>query len=60
MRPRSPSTRGLAGMSQAALTAAIDPYLPIVRVRLLLGPAGSAALREQLTQRIEVALRSED
>jgi Phosphotransferase enzyme family len=50
----------LAGMSQAALTAAIEPYLPIVRVRVLLGPAGSAALRERLIQRIEAALRSED
>jgi Ser/Thr protein kinase RdoA (MazF antagonist) len=50
----------LAGMSQAALTAAIEPYLPIVRVRVLLGPAGSPALRERLIQRIETALRSED
>jgi len=50
----------LAGMSQAALTAAIEPYLPIVCVRVLLGPAGSAALRERLIQRIEAALRSED
>ena len=50
----------LAGMSQAALTAAIEPYLPIVRLRVLFGPAGSAALRERLIQRIEAALRSED
>jgi len=50
----------LAGMSQAALTATIEPYLPIVRLRVLVGPAGSAALRERMIQRIEEALRSED
>jgi Ser/Thr protein kinase RdoA (MazF antagonist) len=50
----------LAGMSQAALTAAIEPYLPIVCLRVLVGPAGSAALRERLIQRIEAALRSQD
>jgi hypothetical protein len=49
-----------AGMSQAALTATIEPYLPIVRVRVLVGPAGSVALRERMIQRIEEALRSED
>ena len=31
----------LAGMSPAALTAAMEPYLPIIRVLVLLGPAGS-------------------
>jgi Phosphotransferase enzyme family len=50
----------LAGMFQAALTAAMEPYLPIVYVRFLLGPAGSPALRERLTQRVEAALRSQD
>ena len=50
----------LAGMSPAALTAAMEPYLPIVRVLALLGPAGSPALRERLIQRVEAALRSED
>ena len=50
----------LAGISQAALTAAMEPYLPIVYVRFLLGPAGSPALRKQLIQRVEEALRSED
>ena len=50
----------LAGMSPAALTAAIQPYLPIVRACLLTGPALSPALRERLIQRIEVALRSQD
>jgi Ser/Thr protein kinase RdoA (MazF antagonist) len=49
----------LAGMPQAALTAAMEPYLPIVYVRFLLGPAGSPALRERLTQNVEAALRSE-
>jgi tRNA A-37 threonylcarbamoyl transferase component Bud32 len=48
----------LAGMSQAALTAAAEPYLPIVRVFLLGGTV--PALREGLIQRIEAALRSED
>jgi Ser/Thr protein kinase RdoA (MazF antagonist) len=49
----------LAGMSQATLTAAMEPYLPIVRVIHLLWGAGGA-LRERLIQRIEAALRSED
>ena len=49
----------LAGMSPAALTAAIESYLPIVRVLVLLGGA-MPALRERLIQRIEAALRSED
>jgi hypothetical protein len=49
----------LAGMSPAALMAAMEPYLPIVHVRVLLGPAGSPALRERLIQRVEAALRSE-
>jgi len=48
----------LAGMSQAALTAAMEPYLPIARVFVLLGGA-VPALRERLIQRIEAALRSE-
>ena len=50
----------LAGMSPAALTAAMEPYLPIVYVRFLLGPAASPARRERLLQRVEAALRSED
>jgi len=49
----------LAGMSQAALTAAMEPYLPIVYVRVLLGPAGSPALRERLMHSVEAALRSD-
>ena len=50
----------LAGMSLAALTAAMEPYLPIIQVRFLLGPAASPALRERLLERVEAALRSED
>jgi len=49
----------LAGMSPAALTAAMEPYLPIIRVRFLLGPAASPALRERLLHRVEAALRLE-
>ena len=49
----------LAGLSPAALTAAMAPYLPIVRVRVILGGA-MPALRERLIQRIEAALRPED
>jgi tRNA A-37 threonylcarbamoyl transferase component Bud32 len=48
----------LASMSPEALTAVIESYLPIVRVRVLLGPAGSSALRERLIQRVEADLRS--
>jgi hypothetical protein len=47
-------------MSQAALTAAMEPYLPIVRLRGLLGGWATSAQREWLIQRIEAALRSED
>jgi hypothetical protein len=49
----------LAGMAPAALTAAMQPYLPIVRVFLLLGGA-MPDVRERLLQRVEAALRSED
>ena len=46
-------------MSQAALTAAIEAYLPIACViQLLWGARG--VLGEWLIQRIEAALRSED
>ena len=48
----------LAGLSPAALTAAIESYLPIVRVLVLLGGA-MPALRERLLQRVEAALRAE-
>ncbi len=49
----------LAGMSQAALTAVMEAYMPIVCVfALILGAEG--ALRERMIQRIEVALRPQD
>ena len=50
----------LAGMSAEALMAAMEAFLPIVWVRVLVGPAGSPALRERLFQRVEATLRSED
>lgn len=49
----------LAGISRAALTAAIEPYLPIVRVLVFLGGA-VPALQERLLQRVEAALRPEE
>ena len=48
----------LATLVAAALTAAMQPYLPIVRVFLLLGGA-PPDMRERLIQRVEAALRSE-
>ena len=60
MRPCSPRYARLAGMSPAALTAAMEPYLPIVRVYALLWPPWSPAQRERLIQRVEAALCSED
>ncbi|WP_431016645.1 hypothetical protein [Bradyrhizobium pachyrhizi] len=47
----------LAGIAPAALTAAMQPCLPIVRVFLLLGGA-MPEMRERLIQRVEAALRS--
>ena len=49
----------LAGMSLAELTAAMEPYLPIVRTFVVLGNV-VPALREQLIQRIEAGLRPKD
>ena len=46
-------------MTDAELTAAIEPYLPIVRTFVLLGNV-VPNLRERLLQRIEAALGSED
>jgi len=46
----------LAGMAPAALTAAMQPYLPIVRAFLLLGGA-MPDMRERLLRRVEAALR---
>lgn len=47
----------LAGLSPAALTAAMERYLPIVRAFFLLVWAGPPALREQLIQSLEATLR---
>ena len=49
----------LAGMSLAELTAAKEPYLPIVRTFVVLGDV-VPSLRERLIQRIEAGLCSED
>ena len=49
----------LVGMSPAALTAATEPYLPIVCVFALLGPATNPAQRQRLIQRAEAAFRTE-
>ena len=51
----------LAGVSRAALTAAMEPYLPILRAFVLLQrrPA-TPAQRERLIQRVEATLRAED
>jgi hypothetical protein len=49
----------LAGMSPAALTATMEPYLPIVRVFALLAGVWPAQW-ERLIQRVEATLRSED
>lgn len=49
----------LAGMSLAELTAATDPYLPIVRSFVVLGGA-VPSMRGRLIQRIEEGLRSQD
>ena len=48
----------LAGMSPAALTVAKEPYLPVMRAFVLLGPAGSPAFRERLMQQVEAAVRT--
>ena len=49
----------LADMSQAALTAAMEPFLPIVCVFALVGDAWPAK-REWLIQRVEAALHLEN
>jgi Ser/Thr protein kinase RdoA (MazF antagonist) len=48
----------LAGTSVAALTAAMEPYLPIARVLIVRGNA-LPALRERLVQRIEAELQDD-
>jgi tRNA A-37 threonylcarbamoyl transferase component Bud32 len=49
----------LAGTSRAALTAAIEAYMPIVRVFVLIVGA-EGALRERMIQRTEAALGLQD
>jgi hypothetical protein len=50
----------LAGMSPAALTAAMELYMPIVLVRLFIHLGGPSSARwERLMQRVEAALRAE-
>jgi hypothetical protein len=50
----------LAGMAPAALTAAMEVYLPIVRACALADGATNPAQRQRLIQRVEADLRSED
>jgi len=47
----------LAGMSQAALAAGVERYLPIAAVFTLLGTWVGPAQRERLIRRVEAALR---
>ena len=49
----------LAGMSAAALTAAVETYLPILRAFALVERATNPARRAWLIQRIEATLRPE-
>jgi tRNA A-37 threonylcarbamoyl transferase component Bud32 len=48
----------LAGLSEGAVTGAMQPYLPIARVFALLGPAGSSSHRARLIDRLEATLRT--
>lgn len=50
----------LSGVSRAALTAAIEPWLPIARVFVLAAGILAPDQRERLTRRVEAALRPED
>ena len=64
-RPRATNTAAqteyarLAGISRAELTAAMEPYLPIVRTFVVMGDA-VPSLRGRLIQRIEAGLRPQD
>jgi hypothetical protein len=46
----------LAGLDPAPLAAAMAAYVPLIRAYLLLGPAGSPALRERLLREVEAAM----
>ena len=48
----------LAGTSVAALTVAMQSYLPVVQLLMLLGSAWPAQ-RERLIQRVEAGLQSD-
>jgi Ser/Thr protein kinase RdoA (MazF antagonist) len=50
----------LAGISLAALTVAMERYLPILRAFALADRATNPARRERLMQSVEATLRSED
>jgi Ser/Thr protein kinase RdoA (MazF antagonist) len=50
----------LTGMAPAALTAAMEAHLPIVRLFFLLGSPARPATRERLLMRLEADLRAED
>jgi hypothetical protein len=50
----------LAGITLAALTAAMEPYLPVVRAMALADLAWSPVQRARLIERVEATLRSED
>jgi Ser/Thr protein kinase RdoA (MazF antagonist) len=50
----------LTGMSSAALTAAMEPYLPILRAFALAERVTNPARRERLIQHVEAALRLEN
>ena len=49
----------LTGISPAELTAAMEPYLPIVRTFIVMGNV-VPSLRERLIQRIEAGLRPDN
>ncbi len=48
------------GLSPAALTAAVEATLPVVRAFVLLGGAAPPAVRERMLRRLEDDVRSED
>jgi Ser/Thr protein kinase RdoA (MazF antagonist) len=50
----------LAGLTPAALTAAVESYLPVLRAFALAERATNPVRREQLIQRIEATLHAED
>ena len=55
---RAPDDAQITTARNAALRAAIAPYLAIARVRALVGPVGSPAVREQLIRQVEATLHA--